>query len=269
MSSSDKGRQLHIASLGSSFAAGPGIPPEVDSHALRSGNNYPSLVARGLGAKLTDLTVSGATLLNITVEPQLAPSGEHTFPPQILSLPEDVDYVFVTGGGNDMSYIGSMIDDAWRSSIGGLDAEAWSPVVGDIPPEQLPQRMGETLDAIHRKAPNARVFFVEYLALLGPATKPHVHIPLDQERIDYHSRVASALQNAYALAAEPRSAWCERVPIHELSADHVLGTEEPWVEGFSVESLERGNPFHPNLAGMKGVAGILLSRVQEAAAIKL
>lgn len=263
MSPSDKGR-LHIASLGSSFAAGPGIPPQVERHAMRSGNNYPSLVARELNASLTDLTVSGATLLNITTEPQLAPSGDYVFPPQILALPEDVDYVFVTGGGNDMSYIGNMIDDALRASDGPDIPQ--TPTA--IPPEELPQRMGETLDAIHQKAPNARVFFVEYLALLGPATKAAVHVPFNQERVDHHSGVASALQNAYAVAAEPRP-WCERVPIHELSADHVLGSEEPWVEGFSMESLQRGNPFHPNLAGMKGVAKILLARVTEAASTKL
>ncbi|KAJ6145097.1 hypothetical protein N7470_008992 [Penicillium chermesinum] len=161
-----------------------------------------------------------------------------------------------------------MIDDAWNASdIPRFDLGP-PPVLGSIPPEQLAQRMGEALDAIHQKAPNARVFFVEYLALLGPATKPGVHISFNQERIDHHSRVALELRNAYALAAEPRSAWCERVPIHDLSADHVLGTDDPWWRDSVWRLCDGGNPCHPNLAGMKGVAGILLSRVKEAVATR-
>lgn len=51
----------HVAALGSSFAAGPGVAPIVDRRANRSGRNYAHLVAERLGARLTDLTVSGAT----------------------------------------------------------------------------------------------------------------------------------------------------------------------------------------------------------------
>ena len=51
----------HVASLGSSFAAGPGIEPAADRAARRSARNYPHLLAARLGAELTDLTVSGAT----------------------------------------------------------------------------------------------------------------------------------------------------------------------------------------------------------------
>lgn len=60
---------LHIAALGSSFAAGPGIEPIVDKAARCSSNNYPHLTAAALDAKLTDLTSSGATLLKVLSEP--------------------------------------------------------------------------------------------------------------------------------------------------------------------------------------------------------
>ena len=61
---------LHIAALGSSFAAGPAIEPIVDTTARRSSNNYAHLTAAALDAKLTDLTSSGATLLNVLSQPQ-------------------------------------------------------------------------------------------------------------------------------------------------------------------------------------------------------
>jgi hypothetical protein len=73
-------KKLRIASLGSSFAAGPEIPPQIEPlAAMRSGQNYPHLLAQRLNAELTDLSVSGATLLNITVEPQSAPLSEQVF----------------------------------------------------------------------------------------------------------------------------------------------------------------------------------------------
>ncbi|KAJ6102950.1 hypothetical protein N7486_005377 [Penicillium sp. IBT 16267x] len=275
-------KKLRIASLGSSFAAGPGIPPQIEPlSAARSGQNYPHLLAKELDADLTDLSVSGATLLNITVDPQSPPFSNDTFPPQILSVPEDADIITVTAGGNDIGYIGNMIQDASSANMLGSVATAivrgvksitsmfnqpQPTVQTTIPlsPEELSERLGDTLDKIHARAPKARIYLVEYLAVLGPSTKPRIDIPFNQERIDHHSQVAYTLQNAYAVAATTRSDWCERVPIHELSLKHALGAEEPWVGGFDLYSIVRGGPvLHPNLDGMKAVAGILLETIRK------
>jgi len=241
-------KKLQITSLGSSFAAGPDIPPQINPFAAgRSGQNYPHLLAKHLNADLTDLTVSGATLLNITVDSQSTPFSE-TFPPQVSGLPEDTNIVTVTAGGNDLGYIGGMISDA-------CGAELQSPLLS---PSQLEERFGGVLDVIHKRAPRARVYLVEYLAVLGPDTKPNQDIPLNKERIEHYRKVAAVLQHAYAVAEESRSDWCERVPIHELSQEHALGSKEPWVGGF-----ETGPLLHPNLDGMKAVAKILAERVQK------
>ncbi|KAJ6137826.1 hypothetical protein N7471_004312 [Penicillium samsonianum] len=126
-------KKLKIASLGSSFAAGPDIPPQIEPRAaLRSGQNYPHLLAQHLNADLTDLSVSGATLLNITVDPQSTPFNV-TFPPQISNLPEDANIITVTAGGNDINYIGGMIADA-------CDAELQSSVA--LSPSELAERLG-------------------------------------------------------------------------------------------------------------------------------
>lgn len=241
------GKKLKIASLGSSFAAGPDIPPQLKPlEAMRSGNNYPHLLAKHFDANLTDLTVSGATLLNITVDWQDASSRK--FPPQISELPKDADVVTITAGGNDINYIGGLISDA--------SGEEVQPA--PLSPNELAERFGGVLDEIHKRAPAARVFLVEYLAVLGPETKANKDITLDQERIDYHRQVASILQNAYSVVEQDRSEWCERVPIHHLSQGHVLGSKEPWIG-----SLTSGPLLHPNLAGMKAVAGFLADHVQK------
>ncbi|CAG8294948.1 unnamed protein product [Penicillium salamii] len=242
----DSDRPL-IASLGSSFAAGPDIPPQIEPYsAMRSGQNYPTLLAIHLDAILTDRTVSGATLLNITVEPQHAFTD--IFPPQLEGLPDHTDIVTITAGGNDINYIGGIISEACGSEFPSTP----------LSPTQLEERLGEVLDEIHKRAPRAHVFLVEYLAVLGPDTKPMVDIPLTQERIDYHRNVASILQNAYVVAEKSRSDWCERIPIHELSQGHAVGSKEPWVG-----SLESGPLLHPNLTGMKVIADILIAKAEK------
>ncbi|KAJ5939641.1 hypothetical protein N7466_002775 [Penicillium verhagenii] len=256
-------KKLRIASVGSSFAAGPGIPPQIKPFAAgRSGQNYPHLLAKELNADLTDLSVSGATLLNITAEPQVTAYSDAVFPPQILSIPEDADIITITAGGNDIGYIGNMIQDAADATYSQASLATTTPLFDEE--FSLPKRLGDTLDRIHEKAPKARIYVVEYLAILGPCTKPKVDIPFNQERIDHHSRVASRLQNAYAMAVATRSDWCERVPIHQLSLDHALGSQEPWVSGFDLNWMSQGGVvLHPNLGGMQAVAGILLETIRK------
>ena len=106
-------RPPHYAALGSSFAAGPGISPIIDQHAMRSGRNYPHVLAERLDAHLTDVTISGATTATILDTPQITVTGVR-FPPQLRLLSESADLVTITAGGNDLSYAGSMLYTAWR-----------------------------------------------------------------------------------------------------------------------------------------------------------
>jgi hypothetical protein len=143
-------KKLRIASLGSSFAAGPDIPPQIEPlAAMRSGQNYPHLLAQRLNAELTDLSVSGATLLNITVEPQSAPLSEQVFPPQISNIPKDADIITVTAGGNDLNYIGGMISDAC-----GAPMQLPEPLTLD----KLAQRFGGVLDELHLTRGPIKIF---------------------------------------------------------------------------------------------------------------
>lgn len=109
-----------IAALGSSYAAGPGVPPVEDVAAMRSGANYAHLLAERLGARLTDLTVSGATTGTILDTPQTAWNGV-SIPPQIDGLPADAELVTITAGGNDLGFIGATMAAAARAA--GPDSE--------------------------------------------------------------------------------------------------------------------------------------------------
>ncbi len=93
-----------MAALGSSFAAGPGLPDVVNRRAMRSSRNYAHLTATALGARLIDATISGATTDTILTVPQRV--GVTRFPPQIDSIDPtlDLDLVTITAGGNDLDY---------------------------------------------------------------------------------------------------------------------------------------------------------------------
>lgn len=291
---------LHLASLGSSFAAGPGILPIADEVAGRSAANYAALLAKHISAtSFTDLTVSGATLLNITSQPQIVDvdnaHGGHpvTFPPQLTQLPPDADVVLVLGGGNDIGYIGNFFVDAARElpylrDAMGLPKGSTPDDVPDLPPPDddrlfqtdplraLALRYAEVLDAIHDRVPAAHVLVVEYLAMLGPHTRPHVDVPFSREQIARHQQRAGVLEEATRLALRidhtaaaivsdggqgatdgsvvDRSAWCSFVSVTESTrAEHAIGSPEPWVSSISPELVQAMGAFHPNVKGMIGV----------------
>ncbi|KAJ4386549.1 hypothetical protein N0V93_009446 [Gnomoniopsis smithogilvyi] len=241
---------IHIVGLGSSFAAGPGIPPQIETAAKRSGSNYAHLLANRLGAKLTDLSA---------------------FPAQVAHVPGDADAVLITGGGNDLGYIGDLILDSlsaylvfrlvWRMyrwfKGGPQDAKK-------LDMDALAERYGKVLDAIHAKAPKAHVVVVEYLALLGPDAKPGMDVPLNADGLVRHQGVAERLRRATGRAIRGREVWCTRVAVAEPSWEHGIGSKEPWVVGFGFGCLWRREVwYHPNALGMQAVAEMVHQKLVE------
>lgn len=292
---------LHIANMGSSFAAGPSIEPIANRFAARSGANYASLLAARIGARLTDVSATGATLLNMVSAPQEIPG--YRFAPQVEQLPPDADIVLVLGGGNDLGYIGGLFAETASSHWIGqyiAPADPSEPPSSSSSPLLLsPNDDGssssssnnkennnnseataaaaaldetgvatlyaQVLDAIHAKAPRALVLVVEYLTMVGPDARPRTDVPFGAERAEHHRRAARALQRATARAARApeRLPWCVLVPVAEPSRGHGLGARNPWVEGFSWRLLYSGGAYHPNAEGMRAVAEILYWKLFE------
>lgn len=257
-------QQLHIVALGSSFAAGPGIQPQINKPAMRSGNNYAHLLAERLHARLTDLTVSGATLQNVLSEEQVMSNVR--FEPQLASMPSDADVVMITAGGNDLNYIGGMIHDSLRYSFFTRPLSYLIPKPITEKPlvaKDIAARFIAVIDKIHEIAPKSRIFLVEYLTIFDSNTRPGIDVSLDEAEILAYQRLAGVLQAGYRLAIEGRLG-CEIVPIAMLSIGHGLGSVEPWVEGFGLKVImARKTPFHPNAKGMEAVADILFKTLTE------
>jgi lysophospholipase L1-like esterase len=249
-----------IASLGSSFAAGPGIEPIVDPLAMRSGRNYPNLLAEALGAKLVDLSVSGAMTTNIIDTPQLVPMGTMTVPPQIDGLPADADLVTITAGGNDIGFIASMLYTALArmspdSQLLAMMAGYFS---GDIPSpseglvNHVATALAGVVTAVRDRAPNARIILVDYQSVVAEYTSVPEFTP---EEVEKFIALQAGLQQATAQAAELSGA--DLFAASALSANHALGAAEPWVFSFRPEMPLVASSFHPNAAGHQAVAAAL------------
>ncbi|KAI1828513.1 SGNH hydrolase-type esterase domain-containing protein [Xylaria intraflava] len=258
---------LRIASLGSSFAAGPSIPPVESASAGRSGANYAHLVAERVGGHLTDLSVSGATLLNLLDTPQDA--GGWRFPPQIDGLPADADVVFVLGGGNDMGYMAGLFEDtldrSWPGSVllylRGPDPDHEAKMQLQMDVAQLAQRYAAVLDAIHHKAPKAHVLVVEYQTILGPDTRPSQDVVFGADRVAHHREVAARLLEATHKAVESREEWCDIVAVAEPSEKHAVGAASPWIFGFTWKLFYQGGAYHPRPEGMSAIADLVYAKM--------
>lgn len=248
---------LTVVSLGSSFAAGPFIPPVVDADAGRSGRNYPHLTASRLGAELVDLTVSGATTATILDEPQTTMSGK-VYAPQIEGVPRDADVVTVTAGGNDLDYTGSMLFAAFRRLDPAHPANLY---LAPRFPDGLQELSTETVEkaesglvriveGVSGRTDGARIVLVDYLTVIGGGTSGGTLFD-DAER-DLFLRMRTALEGAYERAAERSGA--ELLRVSALSRDHGLDSPEPWVSGLLTKPSVSAGSFHPNALGMERVA---------------
>lgn len=257
--------RLRIAALGSSFAAGPGIEPIIDKDAMRSGRNYAHQLAQKLDADLTDLTVSGATLLSVLNEPQVPPMSKKTFPPQLEGLPADTDIVTLTAGGNDLGYASGLMYDSMMAWIGPLQwllRWYWVHPSNGVEASEVTARFVAVIDKIKEIASNAKIYLVQYLTVFGDHAEPGKGNVLTSEHIATYKGVADRLAEATAEAANGRPG-VEVVPIASMGQQHGVGAPETWIGGFSLTTLwQRQVPFHPNLAGHTAVAERLFKQVQ-------
>ncbi len=158
--------------LGSSMAAGPGIPPRAPGSpraAMRSARNYPHLLAADLHLDLVDVTYSGATTAHVLH------TAQNGAPPQVSALDGTEDLVTVTIGGNDIAYVPGMyvatLPGALRllPLVGGRMRAVLDAHEREAALTALTDSLCEVGRTLRERAPHARILFVEYLTLLPPA----------------------------------------------------------------------------------------------------
>ena len=252
---------VHVA-LGSSFAAGPGIEPILDPGCGRSGNNYAHLVAARLGYDLVDVTSGGATVADVLDRPQQLLTGG-TVPPQVDAVGPDADLVTVTVGGNDVEYLLTLLRCSYRVDPAGAPASAAAyfgtpvdPSAVDTALAALPARLAGLVDAVRQRAPRARVVLVDYLTVVPD--RAGAALPMSEEHRLLCAGIGRRLEAATAAAA--RGSGADLVAASLVSRDHAVGSAEPWVTGWEFGDLLAGGvaPYHPNAAGMRAVADLVV-----------
>ncbi|GAA4030249.1 SGNH/GDSL hydrolase family protein [Allokutzneria multivorans] len=242
---------LEYVALGDSAAAGPLIPnQDINLLCLRSTNNYPAIAAKSLGAKLTDVSCSGATTSDLTTR------RFGVLAPQLDSLSATTGLVTVTIGANDsglfthaLSCINLLPEPigfscADRLTAGGRDTvgeavDAWAP------------KFAAALDEIRRRAPNAKVLVTGY----GTYVRPNGCFPVQP----VWSRDANYLQGVMnkisskarenALARGMRFVDFAAVTVgHDICA----APKDRYLEGLVPTHIAA--PLHPNAQGMAAFA---------------
>jgi lysophospholipase L1-like esterase len=246
--------------LGSSMAAGPGIRPRAAGAPYRSGRsarNYPHLVAQKLGLDLVDVTYSGATTANVLTESQ------NGAPPQVDALDGTEELVTVTIGGNDAGYVQFLFAARLPAPLRRL------PVLGGRLRAQLDRAERDralagaaaSLEEVGRtlrlRSPRATVLFVDYLSLLPRAGTPAP--PLSDTDLETARHIADTLERITAEAAS--ATGCDVVRVAESSRTHHAWSAEPFTTKFGWPLPGRPAPLHPNAAGMRAVADLVVERV--------
>ncbi len=250
----------HYVSLGSSFAAGPGIAPRTTDRPRKAGQsqrNYPHLLADRLDLDLVDATSSGATALDIMTRSQF---GQ---PPQIEAVTTATRLVTLTIGGNDLGYLPSLYEACmprWLKHMPGIADR----VRRAAEPSQDPDRRTHLTDTlvrvvseVRRRAPEAVVICVDYLTVLPPTFR--AGLPLNPARHRDLLALTNDLNSAIAAAARNQDVGLVAASQH--SVDHHAWSADPWTTGWSWLGLSRAAVFHPNASGMAEITTMVLEMI--------
>ncbi len=244
----------HYVAMGSSFAAGAGIPPLATDRPARCGASqlsYSRLLAADLGLALTDASRGGATTAHV-----LGPWNE--LPAQIDAVTPDTRLVTITIGGNDLGYMGLLF--AASCHTGMRDPRMVDPATGECraPPvpdaaayQTVEDNLAARLTAIRTRAPLARVVLVQYLALVPDSDCTAA--PLLPEHATAGRALAQGLAAASARAATRSGA--EVLAMDRLSLGHTACDASPWARGLG-EGFDpaQGAPWHPAPEGHAAIA---------------
>jgi lysophospholipase L1-like esterase len=252
------GKSLQVVALGDSYATGTGAgdyEPGTEGVCYRSANSAAAVVvadlrARGKQVDFTNVMCSGAAI------PDLSTTFKEQ-PPQLDSLRKSTDLVFLTVGGNDVSfadYAGLCI----TSDCTGAGAQL---VTSQLP--ALTTKLTALLVEVKHRSPHARIVLGGYGRAFAPdANAPDV--PLDPicgdgiltlpERAE-GATVSQAVDQA--IRDGVRAARHRGVNAAYASAYTDDGTLRPEFEGHS--ACQAGTPFYRGLEalGQEGPVAVL------------
>jgi lysophospholipase L1-like esterase len=253
-------RAANYVALGDSYAAGPLIPnPVLPLGCLKSDHNYPHLAAPGIGLSLRDVSCSGATTADMTNPQNVEPDGPN--PPQLNALEASTKVVSLTIGGNDIGFSEviescSTLNPFSHPCLDKYDSSGVDQLKARI--EATAPKVAAVLQGIHSRAPEARVFVVNYAAILpetGYGCWPQM--PLGFQDVPYLRSTEKRLNSMLATQAAANGATLVDWYTASIGHDACKSSSTRWVE--PLVPTNPAAPVHPNAAGMQGGANALLA----------
>ena len=256
---------LKYVALGDSYSAASGVLP-VDPTApqcLRSTRNYPQVLAKKIGAKLTDVTCGAADTTHF-FKPQYP-----GMKPQLDALKSDTGLVTMTIGGNDSGVFINAILDCGSAGLSTLGTgspckDKYGSSFEDTIRNTTYPSLVKALGAVRKKSPKARVAILSYPWITPKTGGCFPTMPIATGDVPYVRSLQSTLNDAVRRAAVVTGVTF--VNFNGVSEGHdackPIGTR--WVEPV----LAGTNPVivHPNSLGeakMAEQADKVLSKVPE------
>lgn len=228
--------------LGSSYAAGSGIPQQLDKCG-HSTVNYPRLVAAKLGLTLTDASCGGAVTANILDTPQ----GDN--PPQIDAVTPDTRLVTVTVGGNDVGFVTTAF------ACGNPEAECTrDPAELDQQFAALDRQFDAIYAAIRAKAPKAKIVISTYPRIVTSTPCEALSFSATEEKL--FGALAQRLEDV-TVAAAKRNQVLVADP-YKTGAGHgpCAAADQAWITGATAIGTN-STIFHPTAAGHVASAALI------------
>ena len=249
---------VEYVALGDSAAAGPLIPqqdPE-DPGCLRSKRNWPSVLAERIGARLVDMTCSGAVTENLTTS-QDTVKGTHE--PQADALSPETDLVTLTIGGNDIDLVDTALscvnllpEPAGASCRDQLTANGRDELAHRV--DAYAAEFAAALDLISARAPEARIVVVGYGTYIRPGGC-YPDQPIWARDADYLQGTIHRLNAVFEREAAAHGAEFVDIAPPSVGHDSCSPARTRWLEG--VSATGPAAPLHPNADGMAAIGGIV------------
>ena len=251
------------AGLGDSYAAGPLIPnqPLNPLGCLRSDHNFAHLAAAALGRSLADASCSGATTDRHDRRPR-APTRAPTRRSSTRST-ADTQIVTLQIGGNDIGFTSILENCATANPFAHPCRDKYVVNGHDTLADKIAAtapKVAAVLQGIHARSPRARVFVVNYAAILpetGSGCWPQV--PIAFTDVPYLRGVEKNLNAMLAQQAAANGARIVDDYTASIGRDACKSSRTRWVE--PLVPANAAAPFHPNARGEAGIATVVVGAV--------
>lgn len=243
-----------FVAMGSSFAAGTalgGIKPGTPERCGRSPLNYATLLASRFSLDLVDISCGGATTAHI-----LQPWNE--LPAQIEAVTTDSRLVTITIGGNDLGYVMNLAGGSCNPATGLTYRGKTMPCPALKRPStddyaRLEANLRQIAREVFRRAPRARLIFVQYVRLIPDSPCDSIHMSPEGALLNRELGEQLAQVTARAALAE----GAEVLSADQLSRQHTACDAVPWSTGPVPLGPDANAPWHPNRTGHAAIADAL------------